>query len=668
MSGKIRLSKSSISQAEKEAVFKVLDKEYLGMGEEVKLFEQKIKEYLQTSMNVVCVSTGTSALHLALSALGLQAGDEVLVPSLTYVASYQAISATGAKPISCEINPKTLFIDAQDARAKITQNTKAIMPVHYASCSKGMEEVYKLAQEFNLRVVEDAAQAFGSKRDGKLVGVEGDIICFSFDGIKNITSGEGGAILSNNQEFTLKVQDGRLLGVEKDTEKRYSSQRSWDFDVKEQGFRYHMSNIMAAIGIVQMDRIEEFKTKRQKIAKIYCEALSDVAQVKLLDFNFNDVFPHIFVIKVQKRDELRTYLIDNNIECGIHYKPNHLHTKYKSECGLPRTEQIYEEILTLPCHFDLTEEEQNTVIDKIREFYENKEPLVSILMNGYNAQKYLKEAIESVYAQTYKDWEIIFIDNCSTDSTKNIVKSYDKKIKYYKTDKNIPLGAARNFGLQYCNGTYIAFLDTDDIWLEHKLELQVQIMDENPDMQMCYGGVIYIDESGTKRGETVPQAKSGNVFAQQLRRYEINMQSVLLRNNATIKFNEELRHSPDFDLFMHIASVSKVHVIADFIVKYRKLINSLTSKNIDVWGSEMQYTLDKIFENAKDLKEKYPKEYQTAYAKVAYNKACYFISAGNKKEATKELSRFKYVNLHYFILFLTSFISVKLWHFLHKYK
>lgn len=369
MSGKIRLSKSSISQAEKEAVLRVLDKEYLGMGEEVNLFENKIKNYLQTDMDVVCVNTGTSALHLALSALGLKDGDEVLVPSLTYVASFQAISATGAKPISCEINPNTLFLDVDDARAKITKNTKVIMPVHYASSSKGMDEVYELAQEFGLRVVEDAAQAFGSKRDGKLVGTQGDIICFSFDGIKNITSGEGGAILSNDKDFIQKVQDGRLLGVEKDTEKRYSGQRSWDFDVNNQGFRYHMSNIMAAIGIVQIDRLEDFKLRRQTIAKRYVESFKTISEVKTLNFDFDEVLPHIFVIKTNRRDKLREFLISNDIECGIHYKPNHLLSKYKSDDLLPITEKIYEEILTLPCHFDLSEDEQNTVINKIREFY-----------------------------------------------------------------------------------------------------------------------------------------------------------------------------------------------------------------------------------------------------------------------------------------------------------
>ena len=369
MHGNIRLSKSSISQKEKDAVLKVMDTEFLGMGEEVKIFEDKIKQYLGTSMNVVCVSTGTSALHLAISALDIGIGDEVLVPSLTYVASFQAISATGAVPISCEINPNTLFIDIDDARKRVTKNTKAIMPVHYASSSKGMEKVYQLAKEFKLRVIEDAAQAFGSKRDNQKIGVDGDIICFSFDGIKNITSGEGGAILSSEKKFIQKVKDARLLGVEKDTEKRYEGQRSWDFDVKEQGFRYHMSNIMAAIGIVQVSRVDEFRSKRQSIAKRYIQELTDIKDVSFLDFDFNEVLPHIFVIKATKRDGLREYLISNDIECGVHYKPNHLLTKYKAN-RLIITEKVYEEILTLPCHFDLTEDEQNRIILKIKEFYE----------------------------------------------------------------------------------------------------------------------------------------------------------------------------------------------------------------------------------------------------------------------------------------------------------
>lgn len=289
---------------------------------------------------------------------------------------------------------------------------------------------------------------------------------------------------------------------------------------------------------------------------------------------------------------------------------------------------------------------------------------VSILMNGYNAQKYLKEAIDSIYSQTYKDWEIIFIDNCSTDNTKKIVDSYDDKIKYYKTEENIPLGAARNFGLQYCDGEYIAFLDTDDIWLESKLEQQIKVMDDNPQYQLCYGGVIYIDKNSQIIGKSLPKARSGNVFAQQLKRYEINMQSVILRNNEKINFNQKLRHSPDFDLFVSMASNSEVCVISDFIVKYRKLEDSLTSKNIDVWWSEMKYTLDKLFIENNGLKDQYKKEFELAYAKVMYYKARYLMSIDKANEAKQELSNVKFVSPIYFGLFIISHFGI-LWKLIH---
>lgn len=365
----VRLSKSSLSEQEKEAVCQVLDKEYLGMGEEVQQFENAIKNYLDTSLDVVCVNTGTAALHLALSVLGIGKGDEVLVPSLTYVASFQAISATGATPIACEVHPETLFLDSDDARRKITKKTKVIMPVHYASSSKGMEAVYALAKEFSLRVVEDAAQAFGSKRNGKKIGQEGDVICFSFDGIKNITSGEGGCIVSGDLHLVQNVKDARLLGVEKDTEKRFAKQRSWDFDVKEQGFRYHMSNIMAAIGIVQLSRIALFQKRRQAIVFRYLEELKCLRQVKILAFDYEEIMPHIFVICAEERDELKAFLAKNGIESGVHYKPNHLLSKYAGTSSLPLTEALYHEILTLPCHYDLSEDEQRYVIEKIKEFY-----------------------------------------------------------------------------------------------------------------------------------------------------------------------------------------------------------------------------------------------------------------------------------------------------------
>ncbi len=369
MSGKnIRLSKSSIGGEEKEAVLRVLDNEFLGMGEEVKLFEDEIKSYIQTDKDVVSVNTGTSALHLALLSLDIGVGDEVLVPSLTYVASFQAISATGATPISVDVREDTLFIDLEDAKSRVTKNTKAIMPVHYASDSSRMGEIYEFAKEYDLRVVEDAAHSFGCKRDNKLIGCDGDIICFSFDGIKNITSGEGGAILSSDKELIRRVKDARLLGVEKDSEKRYKKERSWDFDVTYQGFRYHMSNIFASIGREQLKKINSIREKRQRIVNYYLQNLN-IKEITFLPFDYQNIISHIFVVKAKDRDELRSYLISNGIECGIHYKPNHLLTKYRSSYSLPITEKIYEEILTLPCHADLSEKEQKVIIQKIEEFY-----------------------------------------------------------------------------------------------------------------------------------------------------------------------------------------------------------------------------------------------------------------------------------------------------------
>ena len=286
-------------------------------------------------------------------------------------------------------------------------------------------------------------------------------------------------------------------------------------------------------------------------------------------------------------------------------------------------------------------------------------------MNAYNAQEYLREAIDSIYAQTFEDWEIVFVDNCSTDETKNIVQSYDDKIKYYKTDHNIPLGAARNFGLQFCKAPYIAFLDTDDIWLKNKLDTQINVMDKNTDYELCYGGVIYIDNFGKEIGKLIPKASSGNVFSQQLKRYEINMQSVLLRNSGEINISENLRHSPDYDLFMKIASKSNIYVIKEYVVKYRKLENSLTSKNIDVWWIEMKSTLDKIFLQNNELKKMYPREYKMAYAKVAYYKAQYLLSKNNNEEASRELSKYKFVHINYFLLYIISFFPRQVWNFIH---
>lgn len=293
---------------------------------------------------------------------------------------------------------------------------------------------------------------------------------------------------------------------------------------------------------------------------------------------------------------------------------------------------------------------------------------VSILMNAYNSERYLKEAIDSIYAQTFTDWEIIFIDNCSVDNTKKIIDTYDKKIKYYKTENNMPLGKARNIGLSKCYGEYLAFLDTDDIWLIHKLEKQINLMDKNKKFKMCYSGVIYINENSKEIGRFLPQAKSGNVFSQQLKRYEINMQTVIIRNDININFNEKMQFAPDFNLFMKVSSKYSVCVLAEHMAKYRKLKNSLTIKKIDRWWIETKETLDDIFNNNINLKKRYIKESKLAYAKVYYYKARYLISIGEKTQARRLISSIKKIDIRYYILYIILFFPKSFWNWVHNVK
>ncbi len=369
----IRLSRSIVGPLEAAAATKVIVEDgYLGMGQAVQKFEQELKAYLGVK-HVICVNSGTAALHLAAQAAGLKEGDEVLIQSLTYVASFQAISATGAVPVACEILPESGLLDLADAVRRLTARTKAIMPVHYASNPGNLDAIYAFAKANNLRVIEDAAHAFGCVYNRKMIGSFGDISCFSFDGIKNITSGEGGAVATNNDQIAEFIMNARLLSVENDTAKRFSGERSWEPDVRYQGYRYHMSNILAAIGSVQLTRLEsEFKPKRISLAKQYRAALSRLPQIKLLQGEPGDIVPHIFPIRVLngKRDELRQYLMEKQIQSGIHYRPNHLLTYYGAATGkLPTTEAFHREIISLPLHPGLSNDDLELVIDCLTNFF-----------------------------------------------------------------------------------------------------------------------------------------------------------------------------------------------------------------------------------------------------------------------------------------------------------
>ncbi len=360
----IRLSKSVIGQEEKDAVSRVLDKEFLGMGEEVRTFENDLKQLF--SREVICVSSGTAAIQLAIEACNIGINDEVLVPSLTYVATFQAITATGAKPIPCDITEDTYLLDIKDAKSKLTERTKAIIPVHYTGGVGDLDNLYEFAKENKLRVIEDAAHAFGTKYNSKLIGSFGDITCFSFDGIKNITSGEGGCIVSSDKLVIKNLKNSRLLGVEKDSDNRYKNKRSWNFDVSRQGWRYHMSNIMAAIGIEQLKKMESFANKRKEIARLYDREINLNPLIKPLERDYNNVVPHIYVVRIKNlknRDGLKNAMLENGIELGIHYNPNHLLSFFKSQnVTLPFTEKIYHEIISLPIHPEITKKDVKFIV------------------------------------------------------------------------------------------------------------------------------------------------------------------------------------------------------------------------------------------------------------------------------------------------------------------
>ena len=369
----IRLSRSIVGEQEAAAVAEVITRDgYLGMGKEVQAFEKDLADYLGVPADwVVSVNTGTAALHLAVAAVA-GPGDDVLTQSLTYVATFQAVAAAGARPVSCEVYPDSVTIDLQDATRRLTPNCKVVMPVHYASYPGDLDAVYEFAKSNNLRVIEDAAHALGCTYNGRKIGSFGDIVCFSFDGIKNITSGEGGAVVTSDPDVIRFVQDARLLAVLRDTEKRFQGQRSWEFDVTHQGYRYHMSNIMAAIGRVQLSRFErEFAPSRRSLAARYRERLSGVPHLTFFKSDPENVIPHLLPVRIGNghRDGLRQYLEDHRVQTGIHYKPNHLLSYFGGGAErMPVSETLYGELISLPLHPGLDLEKIDTVCDLAVEY------------------------------------------------------------------------------------------------------------------------------------------------------------------------------------------------------------------------------------------------------------------------------------------------------------
>jgi len=366
----IPVSRPSVGEQELQRVKNVFESGWLGMGSQVFEFENVLKSFLDAE-NVIAVNTGTSALHIAMDSLNLKNSDEVLVPSFTFTASIQAIIACGAKPVFVDIEKDTLNMDIKDLKKKAGPKTKVIMPVHYGGQPCDMDSILDIASLCKAAVVEDAAHAFGSNYKGRKIGSFGDITCFSFDPIKNITCGEGGAVVLKDSTLAAEIIKKRILGIDKDTWHRYKNERSWFYEVTSTGFRYHMSNINAAIGLVQMSKFSDLAQKRKDIAKRYDEAFSRISGIELLKRDYEAIVPFNYVVKVcSDRDKLMDYLKEHGVDSGIHYIPNHIQPAFrKYHLDLPVTDDIFKKILSLPLYPGMAESDMDKVIDVLRGYF-----------------------------------------------------------------------------------------------------------------------------------------------------------------------------------------------------------------------------------------------------------------------------------------------------------
>jgi perosamine synthetase len=367
----IYVQRPYLGPQELEAVRNVFDTRWLGMGSVTKDFEDEIRALLGVK-HVVAVNTGTSALHIALDAAGVKNGDEVIVPSLTFAASVQAILSCGASPVFCDVEPNTLNMDPVDVAGRITPNTRAIMPVHYGGLACDMDRIAGLAKEHDIPVVEDAAHAFGSTYKHRKIGTLSLLTCFSFDPIKNITCGEGGAVVTDDDEIAAAIIRKRILGIDNDTWSRYRHERSWFYEVVSPGYRYHLSNINAAIGLEQLKRFSEFKRRKQEIVRHYDEEFKSLSGLSLIERRLEETFPFFYVVRVLdgKRDALIDFLKSREIGSGVHYIPNHVQPLFSDfRVSLPVTERVYEEIITLPLYFEMTDSDVESVITAVHAFF-----------------------------------------------------------------------------------------------------------------------------------------------------------------------------------------------------------------------------------------------------------------------------------------------------------
>lgn len=344
---------------------------WLGMGKSVDEFEKKIKLICKLkNQYVITVNTGYSALHVALMLMKIKKGDEVITPAFNNIADFQSILAVGAKIVFADID-HTLCINPDKIESLITKKTRALLVCDYGMVLANHKKIKFIAKKYNLRVLHDAAHSFGSKYENKNIGSFSDITMFSFDPVKTITSIDGGAIIVNKKKERDLAHKIRLMGMGQSSKIMYQNKRAWTYDVDTLGYRYHLANLHAAIGVSQIEIFNKIKQTRIKTVKYYNRNIFNHASV-IKPILKKNIVPFIYYLRIKKnmRDVFMEYLRKCEIDTGIHWQPGNKFSLFKKikNLHLIETNKVADEIVTLPLHSNMKAKEQNEVVNTVNNF------------------------------------------------------------------------------------------------------------------------------------------------------------------------------------------------------------------------------------------------------------------------------------------------------------
>jgi len=372
----IPFHRASLDDQEIQSVADVLRSGWLTMGAKTFKFERRFAEYIGVK-HAIAVSSCTAALHLSLEAIGLQAGDEVLLPTTTFTATAEVVAYFGARPVFVDIDPLTMNMDSGDAEKRITPRTRAIIPVHFAGQPCDMLCIRDLAGSHRLRVIEDAAHALPAGYENQRIGTLSELTAFSFYATKTLTTGEGGMITTNNDTYAKRMQMMRLHGISRDAWNRYGAGGCWRYEVQEAGFKYNLTDLQSAIGIVQLAKCDEMNSARRRIAERYNNAFAKFNALEIPEVLLDRQSSwHLYVLRLHLdqlrigRDRFIEELDHRGISASVHFIPLHLQPYYQKRFGYktgdyPRAEREYSRCLSLPIYPGMTDEEINYIIHAV---------------------------------------------------------------------------------------------------------------------------------------------------------------------------------------------------------------------------------------------------------------------------------------------------------------